>query len=273
MVTDCLYRTFCQLRLNTGTEMKKLLTSFLMLFTLLNTASADPLRLVTSGNLAPFTGEELKGRGMIVEIVNRVMPEAGLEHEVVFRPTWNALLSDTEEGRYQATFPWYFSEDRAQRFLYTEPLMSNYIVPFVLTAGKVRTTELEGLARHRFCRPQGYFMHDLTNLLQQPGTTLEQPETLTDCFELLKAGKVDVIPVDIFSAREAIDAVFENPNAVRRLSFVFSRQKMHILVPKQAQDAQELVDRINLALAKLELRGVLQSIRDIHANRFLRQYQ
>lgn len=34
-----------------------------------------------------------------------------------------------------------------------------------------------------------------------------------------------------------------------------------------------LVTSCNLALAKLEWRGVLQSIRDIHANRFLRQYR
>ncbi|EON92487.1 amino acid ABC transporter periplasmic protein [Marinobacter lipolyticus SM19] len=210
---------------------------------------------------------------MIVEIVDRIMPEAGLKHEVVFQPTWDALLSDTEEGRYQATFPWYLNEKRAQRFLYTDPLMSNYIVPFVLTAGHVRTSEREGLAGHRFCRPQGYFTHDLNDLLKQPGTTLEQPATLKHCFKLLKAGAVDVIPVDIFSAKEAIETVFDNPEAVRRLSFVFSRQEMHILVPKQAAGSQELVDRINLAIAKLELRGVLQSIRDIHANRFLRQYQ
>lgn len=253
--------------------MKKYLTCCFLLVTLFSTASADPLRLVTSGNFIPFTGEEWKGRGMIVEIVDRVMPEADLEHEVVFQPTWSTLLPDTEKGRYQATFPWYFNEERAQRFLYTDSLMSNYIVPFVLKGGEVQATELEELAGYRFCRPQGYFMHDMADLLRQPGTTMEQAETLTDCFERLKAGTVDVIPVDIFSSRGAIQTVFENPDAVRRLNFVFSRQQMHILVPKQAEGAQELVDRINIAIGRLELRGVLQSIRDIHANRFLRQYQ
>lgn len=71
----------------------------------------------------------------------------------------------------------------------------------------------------------------------------------------------------------AIHRVFDNPDVVRRLTFVFSRQQMHILVPKQANGAQELVNRINIAIGRLELRGMLQSIRDIHASKFLGQYQ
>lgn len=210
---------------------------------------------------------------MIVEIVDRIMRGADLDHEVVFQPTWNTLLDDTEAGRYQATFPWYFNEERAERFLYSDSLMSNFIVPFVLTGSKVRASGPEGLVGYRFCRPQGYFTHDLTDLLQQPGTTLVLAETLDECFRLLKAGDVDVIPVDIFSSRGAIHRVFDNPDVVRRLTFVFSRQQMHILVPKQANGAQELVNRINIAIGRLELRGMLQSIRDIHASKFLGQYQ
>lgn len=253
--------------------MKKCLSCCLLIFTLLNSANAEPVRLVTSGNFLPFTGEEWRNRGMIVEIVDRIMREGGLEHEVVFQPTWGTLLDDTEAGRYQATFPWYFNEERAGRFLYSDSLMSNYIVPFVLTDGTVRALGAEELAGYRFCRPQGYFTHDLADLLKKPGTTLKIAETLDECFRLLKTGDVDVVPVDIFSSRGAIHRVFDNPDAVRRLTFVFSRQQLHILVPKQAEGAQELVDRINIAIGRLELRGMLQSIRDIHASKFLRQYE
>ncbi|MDF0750502.1 transporter substrate-binding domain-containing protein [Marinobacter sp. 71-i] len=210
---------------------------------------------------------------MITEIVDRIMRGAELEHEVVFQPTWNTLLDDTEAGLYQATFPWYFNKERAERFLYSDSLMSNYIVPFVLTDSHVRALGPEELAGHHFCRPQGYFTHDLADLLEKPGTSLTMAETLDECFRLLKAGDVDVVPVDIFSSRGAIHRVFDEPNAVRRLTFVFSRQQLHILVPKNAEGAQELVNRINISIGRLELRGMLQSIRDIHASMFLRQYQ
>lgn len=253
--------------------MKKLLSCCLLFLTLFSSANADPIRLVTSGNFLPFTGEDWRNRGMITEIVDRVMRGAGLEHEVVFQPTWSTLLDDTEAGVYQATFPWYYNDERAKRFLYSDSLMSNYIVPFVLTDSHVRALEPEALAGHHFCRPQGYFTHDLTELLEKPGSKLTMAETLDECFRLLKAGEVDVVPVDIFSSRGAIHRVFDDPNAVRRLTFVFSRQHLHILVPKNAEGAQELVDRINIAIGKLELRGMLQSIRDIHASKFLRQYE
>lgn len=252
--------------------MKNLICGFLLLASF-NPASADQLLLATSGNFLPFTGEELKNRGMMVEIVERVMETAELEREIVFQPTWSNLLADTEAGRYQATFPWYYNEERAQRFYYTDSLVSNYIMPFVLSGGEVQASSPEELAGYRLCRPQGYFLHDMTELLQQPGTTLHQPETLNDCFELLKAGAVDVVPADIFSSMGAIHTVFDDPDTVRRLSFVFSRQNMHILVPKKAEGAEQIVNRINAAIIKLELRGALQHIRDVHAYRFLRQYQ
>lgn len=253
--------------------MKKLLSCCLLFLTLFSSANADPIRLVTSGNFLPFTGEDWRNRGMITEIVDRIMRGAGLEHEVVFQPTWNTLLDDTEAGTYQATFPWYYNDERAKRFLYSDSLMSNYIVPFVLTDSHVRALEPKELAGHHFCRPQGYFTHDLEELLEKPGSKLTMAETLDECFRLMKAGEVDVVPVDIFSSRGAIHRVFEDPNAVRRLTFVFSRQQLHILVPKNAEGAQELVDRINISIGKLELRGMLQSIRDIHASKFLRQYE
>lgn len=252
---------------------KRLFSCCLLLFTWLSAANADPVRLVTSGGLLPFTDEDWKAQGMLVDIVDQVMRVANLEHEIVFQPNWNTMLADTEEGQFHATFPWYFNEERAQRFLYTDSLVSNYIMAFSLRNSDVQAGAREELAGHRFCRPQGYFIHDLTDLLRQPGTTLEQPETLIDCFQLLKDDRVDVVPVDLFSSFDAILSVFDGPNAVRRLSFVFSRQKMHIIVPRNAEGAQELVSRINRALVRLELHGVLQSIRDNHASMFLRLYQ
>lgn len=251
--------------------MKHLLALILTVLSLTATA-ADPIKLVTSGDFAPFTDEDWKNRGMITDILDQVMRVADLDAEIIFQPTWGNLMTDTEAGKYDGTFPWYYSEERAERFYVSESLGATYVMPYIKTGSDITAHDPGDLAGYRLCRPAGYFTHDLVELMKNSDTTLVQPDSLAECFTMLRDGEVDVVPVDLFSAKSAIASVFENDREIQQLSIVFSRQTMHLLVPKNHPNGQELVERINKALFKLETRGILQSIRDNHATIYLQQF-
>lgn len=244
----------------------------LLVFLLPLTSHAESIKLVTSGNFAPFTDEDWKNRGMITDILNQVMRVADLEAEIEFQPTWGNLMADTEAGKYDGTFPWYYSEERAERFLVSESLGATYVIPYVKANSGITANEPGDLAGYRLCRPAGYFTHDLVALMENEDTTLTQPDSLGTCFEMLRDGEVDVVPVDLFSAKSAIASVFDSDRAVQQLSIVFSRQSMHVLIPKNHPNGKQLLVEINKALFKLETRGILQSIRDNHANIYLQQF-
>ena len=250
--------------------MKHLLALLLAFIPL--TLTADPIKLVTSGNFAPFTDENWKNRGMITDILDQVMRVADLDVEITFQPTWGNLMADTEAGKYDGTFPWYYSEERAERFFVTESLGATYVLPYIKNGSDISANSPDDLAGYRLCRPAGYFTHDLVELMKNSKTTLTQPDTLAECFEMLRDGEVDVVPVDLFSAKSAIASVFENDREVQQLSIVFSKQSMHVLVPKNHPEGEALVAAINKALFKLETRGILQSIRDNHATIYLQQF-
>jgi len=250
--------------------MKHLLALLLTLIPL--TLTAESIKLVTSGNFAPFTDENWKNKGMITDILDQVMRVADLDAEIIFQPTWGNLMADTEAGQYDGTFPWYYSEERAERFLVSESLGATYVIPYVKTGSGINANSPQDLAGYRLCRPAGYFTHDLVDLMKDSTTTLTQPDSLAECFEMLRDGEVDVVPVDLFSAKSAIASVFENEREIQQLSIVFSRQSMHVLVPKNHPDGEALIATINKALFKLETRGILQSIRDNHATIYLQQF-
>ncbi len=250
--------------------MKTILT---LVLTLVSTVClADSIKLVTSGNFAPFTDEDWKNRGMITDILDQVMRVADLDAEIEFQPTWGNLMADTEAGKYDGTFPWYYNEERAARFLVSESLGATYVIPYVMAGSSITAHDPGDLAGYRLCRPAGYFTHDLEELLAKSNTTLTQPDSLNECFELLRDGHIDIVPVDLFSAKAAITSVFDNDRAVQQLSIVFSRQTMHLLIPKNHPNGEALLARINRALFKLETRGILQSIRDNHATVYLKQF-
>lgn len=244
------------------------------LFSVLATlsAQADSIKMATSGGFAPFTDQEWKNQGMVIQILDQVMRVAKLDADIEFHDGWSTLISDTEAGLYDATFPWYYSEERAERYLLSDSLASTYVVPYVAQNKSFNVVTRMDLAGYRLCRPAGYFTHDLEELLEQPGTELIQPNTLAECFQMLVSDQVDVVPVDLFSAKATIAEVFGDENSVQQLGIVFSRQSMHILIPRTNPRGQEFIDRINKALSKLEMRGILQAIRQNHTSLYLKQF-
>lgn len=239
---------------------------------MMGTVHADSIKLATAGDFAPFTDEDWKNQGMIVEILDHVLRVAKLDAEIDFHDGWGQLFSDTEAGRYDATFPWYYSDDRAARFFVSDALAATYVMPYVSKAKNFSVLNRMDLAGYRLCRPEGYFTHDLVEILEQPGTELILATSLDECFRMLETDEVDVVPVDLFSAKNAIARVFPTEDKVQQLGIVFSRQSMHVLIPRNHPQGAELNARINKALAKLEMRGVLQAIRQNHTALYLKQF-
>lgn len=239
---------------------------------LLSWAHADPIKLATSGGFAPFTDQNWKNQGMVIQILDQVMRVADFEPEIIFHDGWGELISDTEAGLYDATFPWYYSAERDEQYLLSDSLASTYVMPYVAKNKIFSVTTRMDLAGYRLCRPAGYFTHDLEELFEDPNTELIQPNTLVECFEMLVRDEVDVVPVDLFSAKTAIATTFESADEVQQLGIVFSRQSMHLLVSRNHPNGEDIIARVNQALSRLEMRGILQAIRQNHTSLYLKQF-
>lgn len=233
------------------------------------------VRLLTGGDYAPFTDEDADDRGMLYVVVDRAMSalertDAVGDYTIVFVNDWGAHLRDLlVGGAFDIGFPWLrpdcenAPEYRCNNFLFSEPMFEMLIVLFVdndRAFGFGSDSDIEGKT---LCRPSGYFTHDLEKggrmWLTRGVITLEQPDTVAECFRMLTAGDVDAVAINEFTGRGAVNDL-NLGDEVRLLDRPLSIEGLHALVPKNHDRAAELIEVFNSGLEGLRDSGQYRTI-------------
>ncbi len=221
------------------------------------------IELVTGNDYAPFTDEQLDSGGMLAEVVTRAF-EMMDEKPIVEFLGWDPAYRLTERGKFHGTFPWYHNDERARSFYYSEPLFDVLILAFTMKdAGITYTGAEEDLVGLRLCRPDGYFTHDLDQLIADNVITLSQPERVVECFQMLRDGQIDLVTINEFTGMAEItrqgwtDEISAHEQAM-------AVQSLHMIFPKATRTGRTLTYRFNEALAALDESGELNEIIQRH---------
>lgn len=211
-------------------------------------AFEPPIRIVSGNGWAPFTGENLKGGGMLVRLITTSLNRGGnsRDYNMSYVDDW---ASHTETllpmGAFDISVAWYIpdctkvdllSDGMKRRCTELDGSLPIYesVVGFFAMQGneysEVRNPE--DLAGATICRPSGWFTFDLEEKgLVDPVINLVIGETIKDCVERMAAGEVDVVPLEI----ETIDStakelgldgqVVQNPYLTNLLQLRFITHK------------------------------------------------
>ncbi|MGB5870295.1 MAG: LysM peptidoglycan-binding domain-containing protein [Albidovulum sp.] len=205
-----------------------------------------PLKLVSGGGWAPFTGEELKGGGMFVRLATTALNRGGndREYNVSFVNDWNSHLDTLLPlGAFDVSIAWIIPDcskldllDDNGKFRCTQldkslPSYEAVSAYWTMPDSKyANVTSFADYAGARICRPEGWSTADLTvEGLVEPVVTMMRPATAEDCVNALLKGEADMAPLDIetggatvASISEAAGVVLPNPNLsnLEQLSFV-----------------------------------------------------
>lgn len=232
--------------------------------------------VVLTGEWYPFTSEELEGAGELSSLVSRALKGAGLLADYQFLP-FSSVLERTWEGDAAGTFPWFRTEEREARFLYSEPIIDvEYLIYFNRDAGSgvERAVSFEDLAGFRTTRVKGYAYGKLDCVIEgRPGPdcstgTLsdDRVDTEFQAFELLAAGEIDYFAASSSVARAVIERSFSYED--RRLFAVLEgedfawRMGLHFLVPRNRSDAERLIGAFDNALRELSAEGRVAETRE-----------
>jgi polar amino acid transport system substrate-binding protein len=217
---------------------------------------AEPLRLVTGDGYEPYTGRELPGGGVFTQLVRAVYDQMGREAEIAFRP-WKRGKRLTRQGRFHATFPYVRNAARRKRFVFSEPLMTLDLKPFV-RAGDDRRIETHADLRGTLaCLPQGWSTGSerFAEMRRDGEVEMVTVNAMTKCFQLLARERVDVVPAEVpngkYAAREALGSL----DGVRIADLVLNTSTLHVMFPKAQPDADKAAARFDAALAELRDSG------------------
>jgi ABC-type amino acid transport substrate-binding protein len=227
---------------------------------------AVPVRFVTGNGYAPFADEMLPGGGMFTQLVEMAVFRAdpAINYNLTFINDWQAHLDALlPSGAYDLSFPWIkpdcdapvmlsaSDQSRCDNFEFSAPFYEIVDAYFVQASSDlVSATSYSAFEGKRICRPEGYTVGVLDAAgLMGDKVDLVRPVNVTDCFEALAAGKVDLVSIDAEVGDSAIAELgmtgdfLQNPHLT-------ALQSLHVIAAKSNPKA--------VAMLKMLDQGVIE---------------
>lgn len=227
-------------------------------------ASAAPIRLVTGDEYAPFTGRTLPEGGMLTELVQQVLRQAGHQPSLSWLP-WKRGYQEALKGRFDATFPYLPSAERKADYLFSATLYETTQRLFSRASDALEPDDLQRLNGKSLCLPLGWQPPPrFVELIEAGKLRRHQPQDLTTCARLIDMGRDDFFVADsLLGAR----AIHQSGVAGTRFSTsrgVVGSNTLHLLVPRNRAGAQQLIDEFDRSLRRLQESGEYARILDAH---------
>jgi polar amino acid transport system substrate-binding protein len=207
---------------------------------------------------SPYVGESLPQYGFTTAIVSEAFKRAGYEVKVDFMP-WTRVIKESGEGTYDAAFPEYYSEERAQEFLMSEPFTSGPLGFYKRKADKITYTKLEDLKPYRIGVVIGYINtpeFDAANYLKKDEANSDEQN-----IRKLLAGRIDLAVIDKYVAQQLIKTSI--PEAAGALEFMeppLQDQPLYVIFPRKTAGSEEKLKAFNAALKTMRDDGTLADI-------------
>lgn len=235
--------------------------------------------VVVTGEWPPFTSERADGAGLLSSLVKEVLKGMDRVPDYQFLP-FSAALDTTREGRAMGTFPWFWNEQRARDFLYSDPILDvEYVIFYDPTSDspvrKVR--QFEDLKDLKTVRVAGYAYGKLDCLIDyrsvacpdDPTSSAEKTERVESefrAFEALLNGKVDYVAASSAVGEALLSRSFSVDDQHRitvldRPGLSWS-MGVHFLFSRNRADAESLKRAFDVSLAEVEASGRIAELRE-----------
>jgi polar amino acid transport system substrate-binding protein len=229
------------------------------------------IAFVTGNDYPPFAGEDLPNGGIFTQLVRTAMARGDEKQKfsIDFINDWSAHLDSLlPRHAYDATFPWSrpdcenlptLPEKDAYRctdFDFSESFYEIVDGFFAVKGSGLDTAQnYDAYLGKRICRPESYSLSGLASAgLIEPAVTLVRPTTVSECFEALATGTVDVVAIEVQVASDALadlglkNDVVEDPHLAQV-------KTLRVMVHKSNPHREEILSVIDRGLTSMRESG------------------
>ncbi len=209
-----------------------------------------------------MTSENLENYGLCSEIVIAAMEAVELDYEFVFRP-WSRTLEMTKSGEVLGTFPWYWTEERNELYLFSDPIIEVREMMFYLKDNpKINnfpeTATLEELKDYTFGGVLGYYYE---TTFETNGFNYNLTSNLEGAFKMLQFGRVDFIAEEEAVGWYTIDKILQEDKTIfGALPQKNRSKKMYLIVQKDNEETKAKLDKFNEGLKQIIDNGTYNGI-------------
>lgn len=246
---------------------KTIIFFFSVLYVLLFSiaAKAEQKIILASTNWAPYAADTLENQGFTAEIIKEAFKRTGYSVELVFLP-WKRAITEAEQGKYDGLFSAYYSDERAQKFVISEPYISS---PLMLCVRK-------NFSKDKYVSIRDFSGQTLGTVRGYANTPeidsadyIQKDEAVDDSmnFTKLLRERIDVIVIDKYVAMaelQKIKAEGKIRGEIKFLEPALEMKPVHVMFPKVKADHQKIMEAFNQGLKAIKGDGTIQKIKEKH---------
>ena len=158
------------------------------------------------------------------------------------------------------TFPYIWDAIRAKSFLFSDSIEHVSERFFVNAKSGTQYSSPEDLRSNLLCRPIGYSLEGLKPHFIDDDKHLWRPLSLSKCFQLLKHGRVHLVPINQSVGWFTIHKANLNRRDYKVLDFIINQTNHHFIISKTYPNATEILSGFNNTLKKLTENGTRDKI-------------
>ena len=231
--------------------------------TLIATASAasEPITLVAD-EWPPFSGSELPGNGISMDVTRAVLERAGYEVQPAILP-WARIVSGAQDGDYDVVTSLFASAEMQQVLHYSEPFYTTEI-KFIQRKGRdIAVGDLSSLRPYSIAVGAGFLYSpefDDAEFLNKIEVT-----TTLQGIRMVAAGHADLTLDSTEVIRHSI--LRDDPtlaDEIEVLEPALTSQNIHMAVSTFRPDHATIVDDFNRALAEMRADGSFDALLKKH---------
>ncbi|MEY8880484.1 substrate-binding domain-containing protein [Donghicola sp. XS_ASV15] len=218
----------------------------------------DKMTFATSQPYGLISGSDLPDGGVGTLVFQHILDKAGIASDVTFAPSWGEAEEGARQSNYNGAFPFYYTLSRSLSFRYTDAVLA---VGERLYSNDTRLGSLDDLKGQDLCYPAGYDLATSLQLRVDGGDFARvTADDMNACFEMLANKDVFAVLADQSEAGFVLNFAEYDVSSVRESSFDLARRTLHLILPFDAPNAEEVVTAFNAALAEARESGELEAL-------------
>lgn len=225
-------------------------------------AQAQTKIVIVADEWPPFSGNDLPGQGIAIDVSRSVLERAGYAVDIEILP-WARVVDGAKSGEHDAVTSLFLDEEMQKSLAYADPFLETR-VRFVQRKGAgIEITDLDSLRPYQIVVGKGYLYEpdfDAADYLDKFEVT-----TLIQGVRMVAAGRADLTLDSEHVVRHAIRV--EDPSLageVELLDKTLATQRIHIAFSRSRDDHATIVADFNRTLAEMQADGSLDAVLEKH---------
>lgn len=239
-------------------EVRKICATIaLSIFAATASQAAEPVTLVAD-EWPPFSGNDLPGKGLAIDVTRTVLERAGYEVQAAILP-WARIVDGAKTGEYDITTSLFADVEMEKYLHYAEPFYTTE-VRFIRRKGEdIVFDGLESLQPYSIAVGSGFLYEpgfDAAEYLNKFEVT-----TTLQGIQMLAAGHVDLTLDSADVLRHSMQLGGEDlEGKLEMMDPPVTRQDIHMAVSRSRSDHTKIVEDFNRVLREMKSDGSLATL-------------